>query len=306
MLLVAIVGDRGSGRTTFLGLLYAALVSSGSGKADDLRFHVAYESLDEITALFQRLMSGGFPDSATKEGVRELRVELGAAHSGHGIFSRLASRRSAGGASTTIRFTLPGDLEEATEGIHQGSTFGTGPWRDALDADAMIFLADSTKLAPKSEDTEPGPMATYDRQIESLLTAVRRWRARGGREVLHPVFVFTKFDSAVPAVLTAAGLDSIPPDASKEGPRAEYARALLEPNLPRTLATLRDAGKGRPRFAEATYFFSSVRTNASAPGQLAKIKLRGTDHGGWEPDYSRDEYLAFLDDLAGIAARTKD
>jgi hypothetical protein len=306
MLLVAIVGDPGSGKTTFLGLLYSALVSSGSDKEDDLRFHVAYESIDEITALFQRLMSGGFPDTATKEGVRELRVELGAGESGHGIFARLAARGSATGASTTIRFTLPGDLEEATEGIDRGSTFGTGPWRDALDADVLLLLVDSTKLAPESEELDAGPMAAYDRQIESLLTAIRRWRVRGGREVVHPIFVFSKFDSVAPELLTAAGLDPTPPNSSEEGPRAAYAKALLEPNLPRTLALLGESGKARPRFADATYVFSSVRTKTAAPGQRTKIKLRGTDHGGWEPDYSRDEYVAFLEVLAGIAAETND
>ncbi len=305
MLLVAIVGDRGSGKTTFLGLLYAALVSSGSDKEDDLRFHVAYESLDEITALYQRLMSGGFPDSATKEGIHELRVELGAGSSGRGFLSRLGSRKGAAGASTTIRFTLPGNLDEAAHGFDQGSTFGTGPWREALDADVLLIVADSTKLTPKAEDPKPGPMATYDDQIDSLFTAIRRWRARGGREVVHPVFVLSKFDSVAPAVLTAAELEPTPPDASKPGPRAAYARALLDPNLPRTLATLRETGKARPRLAEARYFFSSVHTKAGAPGQLPKIKLRGGGHGGWEPDYSKDEHLALLERLAEIAAETK-
>lgn len=306
MLLVAIVGDRGSGKTTFLGLLYATLVSSGSDKGDDLRFHVAYESMDEITGLFQRLMSGGFPDSATKEGVHELRLELGTARSKRGFLSRLGSKKWADGASTTIRFTLPGDLDEATEGLDQGSTFGTGPWRDALDADVVLLLADCTKLAPKREDSESGPMATYDGQIDSLFTSIRRWRAREGREVVHPIFVFSKFDSVSPAVLEAADLEPTPPAASKPGPRAAYAKALLEPNLPRTLTTLREVSKGKPRFADASYFFSSVQKEPNASGQPEKIKHRRAEGGRWEPDCSTEEYLAFLECLAGIAAETND
>jgi hypothetical protein len=306
MLLVAIVGDHGSGKTTFLGLLYAALVRSGSGKEDTLRFRAAYESLDEITALFQRLMSGGFPDSVTKEGIRGLHLELGFPRSKRGILPRLGSRKWTGGSATTIRFALPGDLDEAIPAFNEGSTFGTGRWRDALDADVVIFLADSTKLAPKGEDSGSASMATYDGQVEALLTAVRWWRARGGREVVHPIFVLSKFDSVTPAVLRAADVEPTPPDVSRSGPRAAYAKSLLEPNLPRTFAILQEASKGKPRFAKPTFLFSSVHTEANAHGQLEKIKLRRTDGAGWEPEYSRDEYLALLECLAGVAAATKD
>ncbi len=306
MFQAAIVGERGSGKTTLLGLLYATLVRSGSDKADDLRFHAAYESLDEITGLFQRLMSGGFPDSAAKEGVRELRLELGLPRSRRGLLSRFGSPKWADGASTTVRFTLPGSLDEATRSLYGGSTFGTGPWRDALDADALLLLVDSTRLTAKGQDPKSAPMAAYDGQIVALLTAIRRWRSHGGREVLHPVFVFSKFDSVAPASLRAANLEAAPPDASKPSPRETYANALLEPNLPRGLAALREPSKGKPRFAKASFFFSSVHTEPDAPGSRTRIRLRSIPGGGYEPDFSRSEYVALLEHLAGTAAGTRD
>src|SRR2546430_14659620 len=69
---VVIVGDRGSGKTTVLALLYAAQVKSGATRADDFRFHVGLESLEEISEVFQQLMSGSFPDSAAKEGISSI------------------------------------------------------------------------------------------------------------------------------------------------------------------------------------------------------------------------------------------
>src|SRR5437867_547465 len=69
---VVIVGDRNSGKTTFPGLLYAAQVKFRPDKADGLRFHAAFESLDEISGVGQRLPSGSFPDAATKEEAREI------------------------------------------------------------------------------------------------------------------------------------------------------------------------------------------------------------------------------------------
>lgn len=304
MLIVAIVGDHGSGKTTFLGLLYATLVRSGSSREDALRFSVAYDSMEEIGGLYQGLMSGGFPDTATKEGIHELRLELGSPRSKHGLL-RLGSRKWAADAATTVRFCLPGSLDEATPGLHGGSTFGTGRWRDVLDADAVVFMVDGTKLAPKPEGQAAGPMAAYDGRIDSLITSIRRWRSRGGREVVHPLFVVSKFDRVASAVLHAAGLDPTPPPVSKSGARAAYAKAILEPNLPRTLATLRDTGKGKPRFATADTFFTSVALEKAAPGEPPKIRLRRTDGAGWEPDYTQPEYLAFLDRLARIAAETE-
>ncbi len=306
MFQIAVVGERGSGKTTLLGLLYTTLVRSGSDRADDLRFHASYESLDEITALFQHIMSGGFPDSAAKEGVRELRLELGLPRSKRGVLSRLGSPKWVEGASSAVRFTLPGSLEEATRSLYGGSTFGTGPWRDALDADALLLLVDSTRLSSNAPDSKTAPMAAYDGQIVSLLTAIRRWRSRGGREVLYPVFVFSKFDSAAPEAIRAARLEAVPPDPSKPGPRGTYGRTLLEVNLPRALAMLHEPSNGKPRFAGESYFFSSVHTAADASGSQVRIKTRSLGGGGWEPDYSRTEYIALLEHLARAAADTKE
>ncbi len=305
MLHVAIVGDRGSGKTTFLGLLYATLVRSGSDKNDGLRFHVSLDSLEEITGLFQRLMSGAFPDSATKEGIHALRLDIAFRKSSRGGLLRRGSRRWTPDASTTVHVTVPGSLDEKTPGLFSGSTIGTGPWRDVLDADAVLILADSTKLVGKSEDSVPAPMGTFDRHVESLFTSIRRWRSRGGREVLHPIFVLTKFDAVKPDVLRSANLESAPPGVGKPVPRAAYARALLEPNLPRALATVAEPGE-RPRFAKPAFVFSWVRTEAVPADGSDRIRLRRIDGGGWEPDFSTDEYVGLVDTVGGIAARTKD
>lgn len=306
MLQAAIVGDSGSGRTTFLGLLYAALVRSGSGREDDLRFHASFESLEEITALFQQLMSGGFPDSAIKEGLHELSFTLGLRKPRHARFPRLGSRKWNAEAATNVHFTLPGSLGEERVGFLEGSTIGTGPWRDVLDADAILLFADSTKLTSKGDSLERGPMATYDGQVDALFSAIQRWRSRSGHEILHPIFVLSKFDSVNPDVLKAANLEAEPPAIAESAARATYANALLESNLPQTLTTVQGKPRGRLRFGRPAYFFSWVRAEARGPAPQGKIRLRKIDGGGWEPDYSRDEYLALLECLADIAAQTKD
>ncbi len=306
MFRVAIVGDHGSGKTTFLGLLYAALVSAGSGQEDRLRFHVAYESLDEITALFQRLMSGGFPDGTIKEGLHELRLELDASASGRGILRRIGSRKGTSDHAAAVHFSLPGSLDETSPGLQHGSTFGTGRWREALDADVLILMVDATKLAAKDAAAKARPLAAYDGRLEALFLAVQRWRSRGGRPLLHPVFVLSKFDAVRPDVLKAASLEAAPPIVGKDGPRATYGKALLEPNLPRCLALLEGPVGKKLRFAPPAFVYSRVQTETRDAGQPERIKLRRTASGGWEPDCAQDEYVAFLGRIARLSSEVRD
>ena len=306
MLQVVIVGDRDSGKTTFLGLLYAAQVKSGSDKADDFRFHATLESLEEITVVFQRLMSGSFPDTATKEGIHEISFQFGYRRPGLGILSLVRSREWAPSAFATFRFILLRTLEHEISRLLKGSSVADGKLRDVFDGDAFAILVDSTKLAVNGEDPQLGPMGKYDAAVESLLTAIQRWREHGGRGLLYPIFILSKFDRVRPEVLRAANVEAAPPRVSKRGPRASYAEALLENNLPRTLAKVRARERGGLRFAIPSYFFSWVRTEGAVPGRSERVRLQRSRVAGWEPDYSRDEYLAFLECLWDIAARAEE
>lgn len=304
MLRVGIVGDRDSGKTTFLGLLYTAQVKSGSDKTDDFRFHTSFESLDEIALVFQGLMSGSFPDSATKEGIHEIVFHLGYRRPGLGIRSLLRSREWAPGALTTLRFTMLRTSDEEISRSLQGSTVIDGKLRDILDGDAVAILVDSTKLAVKGELPEPRPMSRFDGAVESLLTIIQGVREPGSRRLPHPIFIFSKFDRVRPEVLRAAKVGAAPPPIGRMGPRAAYAEALLYHNLPRTFAKVRAGKRGEPRFAKPVYFFSWVRTEETAPGQPERIRLRRSETAGWGPDYSSHECLAFLGCLGDIAVRS--
>src|SRR5947199_69510 len=53
----ALLGDRASGKTTFLGLLYAAQVKYGTGVTDDFRFHApAYKKMLRYDSTVAKLL----------------------------------------------------------------------------------------------------------------------------------------------------------------------------------------------------------------------------------------------------------
>jgi len=292
MLEVVIVGDRDSGKTTFLGLLYATSVKVGSDKADSLRFHATIESLESITLVYQQLMSRAFPDSVTKQAIGDIRFQL--------AFGR--GRRGkdwSPDAFTTIHFTLREIGAKKISQPQPSSSVAGGGSNNHDGSDVIVLLVDSTKLAANGESAEPGPLSSFDLSVESLLTGIPRPRDRATR--VYPIVILSKFDRVRPEALRAAQVAAAPPEARNARRRAAYAEALLTPNLPRTLAVLRSREKDGSGFAKPAYVFSWVRTE-TAPGGPDRIRFRRIEVAGWEPDYSSNECLAFLGHLADISA----
>src|SRR3989442_12386797 len=68
----ALLGDRASGKTTFLGLLYAAQVKYGTGVQDDFRFHAPLASLNVMSAVYEGMKDARFPSATLKKEITEL------------------------------------------------------------------------------------------------------------------------------------------------------------------------------------------------------------------------------------------
>ncbi len=306
MLQVVVVGDSDFGKTTFLGLLYATQVRSGSDKADNFRFHASPESLEAIALVFQQLMSGSFPDTVTKQGINEISFQLGSRRTGLGILSLLRGRAWAPSSSSTLHFTVPRNQVEEISRRLMGSSVVDKTLNTIYESDVAAILVDSTKLTEKGERPDPPPLSKYDSGVESLLTMIQRLGEPRGRRRLHPIFIFTKFDRVRPEVLRASNIAAAPPQVGEIRPRAAYAECLLDHNLPRTLARVKASEGGGLRFARPEYFFSWVSTEEATPGQPERIRLRRSESAGWELDYSSHEYLAFMGYLGTIAMGSEE
>lgn len=299
---VVITGDRGSGTTTVLALLYAAQVKSGSDVSDAFRFHADIESLDEISNAFQQLMSGSFPDAAAKEGIRGMTFSLGYRRPRLGILSQFRARERRAGESDPFQIILLRDLTEEVGRYRAGRSFAHVSLGDVLESDGVVFVVDCSRLAVA--DDAPQPLEPYDRAVESLLIAMMGSQARSRRRSLHPIFLFSKFDSVDEGALRAAKIDRTPPDVRKRALRTRYAQALLDRHLPKTMARIRNSGSGPFQLARPSYFFSWVRTEPAKGSGRERVRLRPIEGGGWEPDYARDEYLALLERFWEIGADT--
>src|SRR5438128_491319 len=130
-------------------------------------------------------------------------------------------------------------------------------------------------------------------------------RSRSGSAIDGPALGSCHAAKHEVRLLRRVYLDAAPPEVSKKGPHAEYAKRLVNPSMPKTIAAIRSGGRRGLQFATPSYFFSWVRTDEPAPGRDERLRLRRRGAVGWEPDYPSDEYLAFLECLAGIAADTR-
>src|SRR5205807_2002522 len=158
----------------------------------------------------------------------------------------------------------------------------------------------------RGEENPHGTMSNYDGAVESLLTALQRSRARGAPKRFHPIFLFSKFDSVNREALRRAKIEDAPPSVRETTRRAAYARALLDTNLPKTIAKITDREVRGVRFATPSYFFSRVATEAATRDRREGVRLRRGEDGGWELDYSAGEYVALLERLRTIATEAGD
>src|SRR2546430_14801797 len=178
---VVIVGDRESGKATFLSLLYATQVKSGSDASDAFRFHADVDSLDEISDAFEHLMTCSFPDSATKEWMRGITFHLGYRRAERGFLSRFRSRGWDAGGSIALHFILVRDVEEEMSRFRRGSSLANADLREVLESDAVAILVDSTKLGHRPEDGTVGTMDRYDTAVGSPPPSPPRSPAPGPR-----------------------------------------------------------------------------------------------------------------------------
>src|SRR2546422_791296 len=106
-------------------------------------------------------MSGAFPDSATKEGVREVTFRLSPPRSRLGILGR-RKRNSVSDDSDLFRLILLKSFEDdMARSLETGSSVGHMTLNEALVSDAIVIMVDATELAASDEQAPQGSRAAF-------------------------------------------------------------------------------------------------------------------------------------------------
>ncbi len=299
-----VLGARGSGLTTFVGLLYTAQVRLGTQDSDEFRFSADRESIRQLEAIYGELGAGRFP--VRDANWEEHPVSFVFAFR-HGMLRGLG--RNGGGSEggfDTVRVQVGGMATDEVAELREHDALLEESTRRLLRSQVILPLIDATSLRPEIDPASAPRLSRDDRVLaETLdllggfLAAERERRARR----MFPVFVVTKVDEfSLETLRQLAAPSGIPASWNREARRAFGAR-LLRRYFPLTGRYMEPPrARSGLMISPPDWFFSSLATEEVA-GELRIERRSLAPAGGWEPEYPFEEYRALIGRLGQLAHR---
>jgi hypothetical protein len=294
-----VLGERGSGLTTFVGLLYTAQVRLGTEESDEFRFHAERESIRHLETIYGELGSGRFPSHDGGAEERPLGFVFGFRHGKLRGLGRGTAEPESG--FDTVEVQVSGMLTDAVAELRSRDAVLDAVTLRSLRSQVVVPLLDARSLA-----AEPAASAAQDELLAgtlgvlaAFLAAERDRRARR----MFPLFVVTKTDTLNLETLRRLDAPGGTPAAWSATDRRAFGARLLRAYFPETAKFL-DAPRRRSGLLVAApeWFFSSLGTEGA--GRETRIQRRSLSPvGGWEPVYPFEEYRALIETLGRIARR---
>lgn len=298
-----VLGERGCGLTTFVGLLYTAQVRLGTEHADEFRFHAERESIRQMEAVYGELGAGRFPAADVDWEQHPLSFVFGF-RKGH-IAWFAGGGGSGGEGFSTVRFQVGGMPAEVASELRDHDAILDRATLNLLRSPIQIPLVDGAWLAPDHSSIAGLPLARYDQHLAVTLDLLRKFlaadRDKRARQ-MFPLFVVTKFDRVPAATLKALGAPSSRPVDWPPDVRAEVGRQILRGYLPATGEFLSRSVEDRVRLAEPGWYFSGLQTEEQGD-EIRILRRRISPVSGWEPEYPFEEYRRMLAHIGEVAAR---
>jgi hypothetical protein len=299
-----VVGDRGSGLTTFVGLLYTAQVRLGTEEADEFRFHADRETIRQLEAIYGELGAGRFPERDISWEEHPLSFLLGFRNGKLRGLPRRGPQEE--GGFGTVRVQVGGISTQELAELREHDAILEESTRRLLRSQVIIPLVDASRLLPEPDGPGSPGLARLDSTLAATLDLVGRFLAaeRNRRaRTLYPLFVLTKLDRCPPETLVQL---RAPPGPLAEWPRIArqgFGRRVLERYLPETMLYLAPSGRGSDLAIEPPEWFFSRLALTEDRGGPRIVRRSLAPVGGWEPDYPFEEYRALIERIAQLAQR---
>jgi hypothetical protein len=316
----AILGDRASGKTTFLGALYATQVRYGTGTDDDFRFFAPPDSLRLMSRIYETMSSGSFPSATLKDEMSRVEFKFG--------YRTLVGKIARNSESRLLKpwkgidfgaYDVSG--EDVQEYIDSG--VASSPIiKQLLLSHVVVILVDCSKMTLDNQAPAYKQMLHYDSEVAKLVSNFATYklqehqdrkvgRGDGGPPTIFPAIVLTKSDMIQAETLHQLGLPPSPPADHNTKERRAFCEGLLRVFLPQTLSQLRGSKVAGISFDNAEYFTSWIRT-VTADGGMATvgrptISIKPAQAGqAAQIDFSYNEFVAFIEYFRSIASRLPD
>jgi hypothetical protein len=298
-----VLGERGCGLTTFVGLLYTAQVRLGTENADEFRFHAERESIQQMEAVYGELGAGRFPAADIDWEQHPLSFVFGFRRGPISWFT-------GGGSSTepgfsTVRFQVGGMPAEVASELRDHDAVLDRATLNLLRSPIQIPIVDGAWLVPDRSSIGGLPLARYDQHLAVTFDLLRKFLAaeteKRARQ-MYPIFVVTKFDRVSPETLKALDAPQGPPREWTPEQRAGLGQKILRGYLPATAEFLSRAAKDGVKLAAPEWYFSGLQTEEKGD-EIRILRRRISPFSGWEPEYPFEEYRGLLARIGELAGR---
>lgn len=268
---VAIIGEEGSGKATFLTLLYTAQVKYSADSKGDFRFYTERKYLGIMADAMSGMMMGNWPgDELLKEDIRFT--------FGYGQRPTLMNKLF---KSERLYKNLTFQLFDTSSSMYDRLKLQDASSRDLREEvrDILRQRIWVVLLNPIKKKDTAAEMANllYNLAVNSY-------------DPVHPLFVFTKYDKIDKKAL---GISSTIPQKPEE--RKTLAQKIMKKyykDLSKHLGSMQ-------RFIEPEFFFVHVKTKKEDDKPVPQLKENSV--GLPELDYSYDEYVRLIKHLGKLA-----
>lgn len=298
-----VLGERGCGLTTFVGLLYTAQVRLGTESADEFRFHAERESIQQMEGVYGELGAGRFPAADVDWEQHPLSFVFG--------FRRGHAAWFAGGGGSgnkgfsTVRFQVGGMPADVASELRDHDAVLDRATLNLLRSPIQIPIVDGAWLAPDRSSIAGLPLARYDQHLAVTLDLLRKFlasdRDKRARQ-MFPLFVVTKFDRVLPQTLKSLGAPNDAPGGWTRETRSAVGQQILDGYLPATAEFLARAPEDGVKLANPEWFFSGLRIEEQGD-EVRILRRRISPFSGWEPEYSFEEFRGLLGRIGELAGR---
>src|SRR3989475_1129858 len=172
----ALLGDRASGKTTFLGLLYSAQVKYGTGVQDDFRFHAPIQSLNIMSAVYEGMKDGRFPSATLKEEITELGFVFGYLRKVVGKLPYYIRQQNWVHPFSTLRFSAYDVSGEDIEEFIETGIASRPLIQQLLKSVVVCVLVDCSKMTTEIDTPAYKKMLRYDSTVAKLLVSFQTYK----------------------------------------------------------------------------------------------------------------------------------
>ncbi len=306
---VSILGTRGCGKSTVIGLLYQGMERYTTLNPDDFIYYITSETGETVLTIRNNMLKGMFPPATTRHTLDQFQFLMGFKPKMHEKLINLVKFRE--GAWAGLTFTV---YDISGEDIQEYKRSKTADQRikKIFDANIVVIIIDCSIFTNSTSGRKFNKMLELDKEIAIILSAYVEYRNKNKlEEELHPIFILAKADAIDNEIKNEFGLEKLSKDYD-EDINYEIGNNLLKSYLSATLAAILGSQKVYVPLHKAKYFFSWVEMDkidgmVSQAGDAKKLKVVRDKEGGhaWNA-YPTHMYEGFLNNFRDLSEKYAD